>query len=390
MVFLKLGFLVCLLLLSFNLVALPEKIQPLIDPNYSPDANTDEGGFWYKVDKLESDLASSPHTIKGEPLNDYIDEIVCKLAGDYCGNIRVYLVDNPYFNASMYPNGMMHVWTGLLLRVENEAQLASVLAHEIGHYLRTHQITQWRKLRSGLAITTVLDVTLTFGLASLTYAGNAAAFSREQEKEADIYGVQLMAKQGYPPAAAQHLWEYIVHEREKDNSKRNGSSFWATHQEIEDLASYLADLASDYERANVVINNDLLTSKKIVEQVTPHYQRFMQGHLELREYQQLEELLKRHRGMGYPQGLVDFFEGELYRLRNEEGDRALAINSYERALSDPSNTAPAVTYRELGYLYLKQKDNENALRYFDKYLAVDSDASDKEMILFYTDSLKGS
>ena len=44
-------------------------------------------------------------------------------------DVRVYLERTPLFNASMAPNGMMTVWTGLMLRVENEAQLAAVLGH---------------------------------------------------------------------------------------------------------------------------------------------------------------------------------------------------------------------------------------------------------------------
>ena len=54
------------------------------------------------------------------------------------------LVRTPYFNASMAPNGMMQVWSGLLLRVDNEAQLAAVLGHEIGHYLARHSVERLR------------------------------------------------------------------------------------------------------------------------------------------------------------------------------------------------------------------------------------------------------
>ena len=50
----------------------------------------------------------------------------------------------PQFNAMMAPNGMMLVWSGLLLRVENEAQLAAILGHELGHYLERHSVEQLR------------------------------------------------------------------------------------------------------------------------------------------------------------------------------------------------------------------------------------------------------
>ena len=47
----------------------------------------------------------------------------------------------------MAPNGVMMVWTGSLLRMRNEAQLALVLGHEFGHYRERHTLQQWRKLK---------------------------------------------------------------------------------------------------------------------------------------------------------------------------------------------------------------------------------------------------
>ena len=61
---------------------------------------------------------------------------------------QVHLVRTPLFNASMAPNGMMQVWTGLLLRVDDEAQLAAVLGHEFGHYLARHSTERLRDAKS--------------------------------------------------------------------------------------------------------------------------------------------------------------------------------------------------------------------------------------------------
>ncbi len=244
--FIRSFFGVALLFLATQVFAQPKSIEPLIDPDYRPKLSSDEGGFWYQIDQLEEKIKNSSYVVKDESLNRYINDLVCRLADEYCNSIRVYIIDNPHFNASMYPNGMMHIWTGLLLRIENEAQLASVLAHEIAHYLRIHQITQWRKLRSGLAFTTMLDVMLTGGLATLALAGNTASFSRVQEKEADIYGVQLMVANNYDPNASWKLWEYLTHEREVDESKSKRGSFFASHPHSEDRSAYLQKLSKHY------------------------------------------------------------------------------------------------------------------------------------------------
>ena len=54
--------------------------------------------------------------MKDPVLTGYVRELACRVAGDYCGDLRVYLLKNPTFNASMAPNGVMLVHTGLLIR----------------------------------------------------------------------------------------------------------------------------------------------------------------------------------------------------------------------------------------------------------------------------------
>lgn len=78
------------------------------------------------MDREESRLRRSPFRLRDATLETYLSELACKLAGEHCPDMRVYPLRAPYFNASMAPNGMMQVWSGLLLRVENEAQLAAV------------------------------------------------------------------------------------------------------------------------------------------------------------------------------------------------------------------------------------------------------------------------
>ncbi|MGH8643036.1 MAG: M48 family metallopeptidase [Gammaproteobacteria bacterium] len=99
------------------------------------------------MDKLEHSFKTSSLLVRDATINRYINGVVCRVAGPHCQDIRVYLVRIPEFNASMAPNGVMQVWSGLLLRAENEAQLAYGIGHEIGHYLRRHSLQQWHDVR---------------------------------------------------------------------------------------------------------------------------------------------------------------------------------------------------------------------------------------------------
>src|SRR5262249_45773957 len=126
-------------------------------PGQRPSPGSDEVGLWMQVERAEEALHTSGRVVTDPALTSYVRGVVCRVAGPLCQDIRVYVLQSPGFNASMAPNGATQVWTGLLLRAENEAQLAYVVAHELGHYIRRHSIQQWRTLRNTTALTVVLS-----------------------------------------------------------------------------------------------------------------------------------------------------------------------------------------------------------------------------------------
>ena len=86
----------------------------------------------------------------------------------------------------MAPNGMLQIWSGLLLRVENEAQLAAVLGHEIGHYLQRHTLDHLRDAKSRCAFATFMAAFGVVGLVGqMATLASAFTFTRDQEREAD-------------------------------------------------------------------------------------------------------------------------------------------------------------------------------------------------------------
>ena len=106
-------------------LAPPRFVRPALD--------TDEGGLWALMDREEKRLRRSPFRIGDAVLHDYLQGIACRLGAEHCPDIRVYALRTPWFNASMAPNGMMQVWSGLLLRVDNEAWRGEIPLIE-GHF----------------------------------------------------------------------------------------------------------------------------------------------------------------------------------------------------------------------------------------------------------------
>src|SRR5262249_34912191 len=109
-----------------------------IMPSSRPALSSDEAGLWRAMDKAEDEVKSSRFRLRDPELNAYVNDVICRLVPDRCPDVRVYVIRTPYFNAQAAPNGMIEVWSGLLLRAKNEAQLAAVLGHELGHYLERH------------------------------------------------------------------------------------------------------------------------------------------------------------------------------------------------------------------------------------------------------------
>ena len=220
-----------------------------IGPNQRPDPSSDEAGLWFYMDQIESRLKTSGGVITDPALNAYVRDMVCKLAPSYCADIRIYIVQTPHFNASMAPNGSMQVWTGLMLRAQSEAQLAYILGHEIAHYLRRHSVQQWRTVRNTSSVlaffslaTACAGVGYVGDLATLAAVGGIFAFSRDQEREADDIGFEIMAKAGYDPREAPKIWGALMAE-DKAGGKSGKSIFFATHPSSEERLETLHGLA---------------------------------------------------------------------------------------------------------------------------------------------------
>lgn len=123
-------------------------------------------------------------------------------------------------NAFALPGGKIGVYEGLLSVAETQDQLAAVIAHEIAHVLARHsneRISTQYATSSGLELASVLAGSNTpvkqtlFGLLGIgAQVGILLPFSRSQESEADLIGLELMARSGFDPRASVSLWENMI------------------------------------------------------------------------------------------------------------------------------------------------------------------------------------
>ena len=353
--------------------------KDFVQPGYKP-MDSDEKGLWAIMEHAESEMKSSRFLVRDGEVNNYIHGIICRLSEQYCSDERSYVLRTPSFNASMAPNGMMQVWTGLLLRCRDEAQVAAILGHETGHYLRRHTLERWRDVRSKSSFSAFLGLGL--AVAGVGYLGPAAdlalvasiyAFSRDQEREADEIGLRLMAKAGYAPSAAPEVWDQLLAEFKGSTAARDTSVLFATHPLPEERLATLKQRADELGGNSGDRGKDAFRTK--LASIRPM---LVADELALRQYGRSEIIFDGLLADASDDGLLWYAKGEIYRLRNGDGDADRALSAYARALG--SGNAPAEVHRSIMLVELRVGAQERAKEAYNAYAKLRPDAPDLEML----------
>ena len=190
------------------------------------------------------------------PESAYLVRLGKKIAGaaDLAGQCTFTLVNSDVVNAFAVPGCYIYVTRGLMGIVNSEAELASVLAHEIGHIVGDHsERQQKRSFWRGLGVIAVGFVTGSETLSRI--AGQAAQYftlrySRNQEYESDDLGIRYLRAAGYDPHAAADMLaalaaqeRYVTRTRQRDEAKSIPE--WArTHPLTENRIQRARDTAS--------------------------------------------------------------------------------------------------------------------------------------------------
>jgi predicted Zn-dependent protease len=345
-----------------------------------PDAATDEGGLWAIMDREEVRLRRSPFVLRDADLRTYIQDMACRMAGDHCPDIRVHIMRTPLFNASMAPNGMMEVWTGLLLRVENEAQLAGIIGHEIAHYLLRHSVERLRALKSGTAAAQIMGLFgLVGALGQLAITAGLLGYTRDQEREADQVGMTLMKKAGYDPREVPKVWANLELElKARPESEQARFPLFQTHPSSEEREAELKRLAETM--AGGIVNSDLWQTR-----VRAHRKEWLIEEIKRGRYDESIALMTRLMRDMPRQADFPYARGEIYRLRAGSGDHDAALADFAAAVTIGSE--PPETHRGMGVIYRARNQPAEAKASFQRYLELAPNAPDQAMIRSYIEEI---
>ncbi len=357
-------------------------------PGQRPPPGSDEDELWYAMERAERELQQHPLLVRDPALNAYVRDVACRVAADHCPDLRIYIVQQPWFNATMAPNGMMVVWTGALLRFQDEAELALVLGHEFAHFRQRHSLQQWRNAKNTSAVVGSISL-LAFGggagaagyLANFLGLAGLSQFSRDAERESDRLGFAGATGQGYDPAAGARLWQRM---KDEEDARRYGKPIpvFASHPRT---AERLADVQT---AAQAHGGGGSLGRETYRAAVQPFLARWLEDELSRRMYDTSVRVIGDLRALAEPdlKATYTFFLAEAFRRRGKDGDAIRAQSLYEEAVELPG--PPAAAFREHGMSLRAQGDRQGAAAALQRYLALAPDAGDAAFVQQYLSEME--
>jgi len=413
---------VCVLAL-FVISCATTRLPPISSAGEAFEPLKDERRLWEQAIEEEGKLQENISLYQDPLLVDYLDEIVSRLnppmmAANPELSYRVSVIEDPTLNAFAYPHGALYLHTGLLARMENEDQLATVLAHEMTHVEGRHMLRHRRSARNkqiGFSIAAITaavvvagevgdsysqgkygqaarigvlsDILVGLGL-QLAYMAAVNGYGRNLESEADSGAFDKLVNAGYNPEQAPLVFEALL--AEHGDSGKTEAFFFGSHPRlalrIENAEQWLAEHPDSSRGAEPTGAEDPERFWRRIRTVIRDDARLNieMGRLELAEHE-----LKRALELmpNDPETRLLIGRLRLEQSKSIEGGaekrqlRDEAMGAFREAVRlDPERAA---THRELGLLAFRNEDFVTACVQFRQYIELDPRADDAQRIRDY-------
>ena len=180
--------------------------------------------------------------LQEEEVTEYVNEIGQKVAiasGREEFDYKFYVIMDDALNAFALPGGKIFVNAGAIMETDSEAELAGLLAHEVSHSALSH----------GFQLMTKGNFTANI-VSYIPYVGSTASnlivlnYSREMEKQADIFGTRILVNSGYAADGVRNLMAQL-HESHQDKDNPEPPAWLSSHPNTKQRMSYIEQLVVD-------------------------------------------------------------------------------------------------------------------------------------------------
>jgi predicted Zn-dependent protease len=374
---------------------------PPIEPGVAFVRDPEEVELWQASEQLERDYVAAGAISGDAALTRYVEGVAQRLIEDDLNGTGLRLTArvalDPYRNAFATPNGTLYVNTGLLCALDNEAQLASVIGHEIAHFTRRHSLREKRVRDRNQQVVSAGDALMDMagGLAGvvslpLIVLGELAVapglealalgYSRDLEREADRVGFDYLARAGYDRAEGAHVFARLREELISEGVEE--PYLFGSHPRLaEREASYAEMLAA--AGAGAGDRNDAAYASAIRGALLEN----ASLDLALSRPALARAAIERHLAIDPTSPDGWYWKAEL--SRRQAGGSALdeAVPLYLRALElEPAHPR---ALRALGLLHRARGRDQEARDFFARYLEADPGAVDRVLVASYLEPERG-
>lgn len=397
--------LLCLCLLAANAGCATSDISPLTAADAKFGHLEEERNLLARANEFDLELDRKGMMLETPALTTYLQSVGRPLIPQAAAQVvpfNFHVLRSPVPNAFALPNGSIYLSVGLLAHLDNEAELAQVLAHEISHVVLRHGIKSYETHRSSTVAAHIADMFL-FGtsLAYLPYIASVASYSREQEGEADAAGLRTVTARGYSPDEAIRVFDRI---QEVKSGESSGGSWYSSHPSNDQRAEALRELVHKGEIQSAPTR---VTGPAFREYAAFIAEENIKLKLNARQYELALNAATRSLAESPDSALYHFYKGEAYRSMADdpkgaarehawiydksyndkleaefEGRRnelyQAAEGAYLQALALDSRLLAA--QRGMGLVHLGRGEYDAAHARLNTYLAQSTNISDREYI----------
>lgn len=341
----------------------------------------EENRVWAEGELAEKSLIKSGEVYADPALNAYVQKVMDRLFPEYGGMIRVKVINEGSLNAFALPQGAVFVNMGLLARLENEAQLATILAHEGSHFVFRHsyQNHESAKSLSGFALTIgIVGGGVGALLGSLTAISSMSGFSQDMERQADRQGFERLERAGYDVHESVKVFQLLADEVKALDIKE--PYFFSSHPRLQERIDSFNALIAKYDGRKGE------TDEARFSEVTRGLrERWLQAQISEGKPKSIIHVLSNPAMLHRYPPYAAYYLGEAYRLRGEEGDLDKAVAAWRQAVEADPDFAPS--YCALGVNAMKKHDWAEAHDYLTRYLTLAPDAQDAGYVRDYLETI---
>ncbi len=339
----------------------------------------EEQMLWRQAQEEQDTLNNSGMVYQDAQIDYYLHQIAEKLQTNSISpdiSFQIRVIKDTNLNAFAYPNGVIYINIGILARMDNEAQLAALLAHEMVHCTHRHSLRTLRSIKDRTQAIIPTDRELAQFIHKTGSIASISGFTRELEIEADRVGLDLAVKANYDPREVLKLFELLQQEIEIEGIEE--PYFFGSHPNVQQRIENINNWLSEKYRGKItgVKNKDEFQSR-IFRLVLDN------ARLDLRQgrFFVAQRTVEKFLAVEPNDARAYFLLGEIFRQRGRQDDAAAAIKNYEKSISlNPSFAEP---HKAMGLIHYKDGEKLLAKKYFESCLLLSPDTADKAYIQGY-------